>query len=77
MVKYAKIRILMVSSVLRNTSQVEHTKKHSRIDSENKSGKRNTGHQNHLSVFLRFTLALIYSKKAFLVEQNALPRSAD
>ena len=40
----------MVSSVLRNTSQVERTKKHSRIDSENKSGKRNTGHQNHLTV---------------------------
>ena len=49
-VKYAKICIVMVSSVLRYTSQVEHTKKRNSIDSENKSVKRNAGHQNCLTV---------------------------
>ena len=39
----------MVSSVLRNTSQVEYTKKRNSIDSENKSVKRNAGHQNRLT----------------------------
>ena len=48
--KYAKICILMVSSILRITSQVEHTKKCSSIDSESKFMKRNTDHQNHLTV---------------------------
>ena len=48
--KYAKIRILMVSSTLHNMSQAERTKKCSRIDSENKSVKRNTDHQNRLTV---------------------------
>ena len=48
--KYAKICILMVSFVLRNASQVEHTKKHNSIGSENKSVKRNAGHQNCLTV---------------------------
>ena len=50
MTKYSKICILMVSSVLRITSQVEHTKKHSSIDSESKSVKQNANHQNHLTV---------------------------
>ena len=40
----------MVSSILHNTSQVERTKKHSRIDSENKSVKQNAGYQNRLTV---------------------------
>ena len=40
----------MVSSVLRITSQVEHTKKRSSIDSESKSVKRNADHQNRLTV---------------------------
>ena len=35
----------MVSSVLRNVSQVEHTKKRNSIDSENNSVKQNAGHQ--------------------------------
>ena len=61
--KYAKICILMISSVLCNTSQVEHTKKHNSIDSENKSVKQNAGHQSCLTVFLRVTLVLIYSEK--------------
>ena len=46
-------------------SQVEHPKKHNSIDSENKSVKRNAGHQNRLTVFLRATLVLIYSKETF------------
>ena len=48
--KYAKICILMVSSVLHITSQVEHIKKRNSIDSESKSVKRNTDHQNGLTV---------------------------
>ena len=40
----------MVSSVLHVTSQVEHTKKRSGIDSESKSMKRNADHQNRLTV---------------------------
>ena len=46
LLKYAKINILMVSSILRFTSQVEHTKK------RNSSGtvKQNTDHQNCLTV---------------------------
>ena len=44
LVKYAKICILMVSSVLRITSQVEHTKKRNSIGSESKSVKRNANH---------------------------------
>ena len=59
-VKYAKICIVMVSSVLRYTSQVEHTKKHNSIDSENKSVKQNAGHQNCLAVSF-VTLVLSYS----------------
>ena len=46
MTKYGKIRILMVTSVLCITSQVEHTKKRNSIDSESKSVKRNADHQN-------------------------------
>ena len=53
----------MVSFILRITSQVEHTKKHSRIESESKSVKQNTIHQNCLTVFLHVTLVLPYSKK--------------
>ena len=48
--KYAKIHILMVSSILHVTSQVEHTKKHNSIDSESKSVKQNADHHNHLTV---------------------------
>ena len=40
----------MVSSVLRITSQVEHTKKRNSIDSESKSVKRNADHRNRLTV---------------------------
>ena len=45
---YAKIFILMVSSILHIMLQVEHTRKHNSIDSENKSVKHNTNHNNHL-----------------------------
>ena len=48
--KYAKIRILMVSSILYITSQVEHIKERNGIDSESKSVKQNTNHQNRLTV---------------------------
>ena len=48
--KYAKIHIVMVSFVMCIISQVELTKKHNSIDSENKSVKRNTNHQNRLTV---------------------------
>ena len=41
---------VMVSSVLRITSQVEHTKKRNGIDSESKSVKQNADHQNRLAV---------------------------
>ena len=47
---------------MRNTSQVEHTKKHKSIDSESKSVKQNADHQNRLTVFLHVTLALPYGK---------------
>ena len=40
----------MVSSVLRITSQVEHTKERSSVDSESKSVKRNADRQNRLTV---------------------------
>ena len=56
----------MVSSVLRITSQVEHTKKRNSIDSESKSVKRNTDYRNCLTVFLDVTLVLPYGKKLFL-----------
>ena len=49
---------LMVYSILRITSQVEHTRKHNSIDSEKKSVKRNTSHQNHLTVYFH---TLLYS----------------
>ena len=39
----------MVSSVLLDTSPVQHTKKCSGIDSENKSVKQNAGQQDHLT----------------------------
>ena len=42
--KYAKICILMVSSILHITSRVDHIKKRNNIDSENKSVKRNSDH---------------------------------
>ena len=67
-----KIHILMVSSILRNTPQVEHTKKCNSIDSENKSVKQNAGSSELFnSVFLRVTL--VYSKKMFF----ALAECAD
>ena len=46
----------MVSSILHVTSQVEHTKKHNSIDSENKFVKQNGDHQNHLMLFQHVTL---------------------
>ena len=46
--KYAKICILMISSVLCIASQVKHTKKRNSIDSESKSVKQNDDHQNRL-----------------------------
>ena len=68
----------MVSSILRNTSQVEHIKKRNGIDSENKSVKRNAGHQNCLTVCFYMLPQYYYAvRKGFLVEQSALPRSAD
>ena len=48
--KYAKICILMVSSVLHIMSQVEHAKKCNSIDSESKFVKQSTDHQNYLTV---------------------------
>ena len=48
--KYAKIHFLMVSSILHITSHIEHTKEHNGIDSESKSVKQNTDHQNRLTV---------------------------
>ena len=49
--KYVKNGILMVSSILRTTSQVELTQKYNSINSESKSVKQNTDHQNCLTVF--------------------------
>ena len=63
--KYAIICILMVSSVLRNTSQVEHTKKCSRIDSEQVCETKRRSSELFNSVFLRVTLVV---RKCFLVE---------
>ena len=40
----------MVSSILRFTSQVEHTKKRNSSDSESESVKQNADHQNRLTV---------------------------
>ena len=40
----------MVSSILRITSQVEHTKKRNSIGIESKSVKRNANRQNRLTV---------------------------
>ena len=73
--KYAKIRILMVSSVLCITSQVEHTKECNSIDSESKSVKQNADNQNPSTMC--FYMLLSYSKKTFWLEQNALARSTD
>ena len=46
----------MVSSILRIMLQVEHTKKCNSIDSESKSMKWNTDHQNRLTVCLYMLL---------------------
>ena len=46
----------MVSSVLRITSQVEHTKERNSIDSESKSVKQNADHLYHLTVCLYMLL---------------------
>ena len=68
----------MVSSILRNSSQVEHTKKCNSIDSENNSVKRNAGHQNRLTVCFYVLPQYYYTvRKRFLVKQSGLPRSAD
>ena len=42
------------------TSQVEHTKKHSSIDSENKYVERNSSHQFHLTVCVTVYLSPQY-----------------
>ena len=57
----------MVSFVLHITSQVEHTKKHSSIDSESKSVKRNADHQNRSTVYfyIHVTLVLPYGEKTY------------
>ena len=64
----------MISFVLHITSQVEHTKKCNSIDSESKSVKLNTNHQNHLrnSVFLHVTLVLPYGKKTIFGQNRVL-----
>ena len=58
----------MVSSVLLDTSPVQHTKKCSGIDSENKSVKQNAGQQDHLTVsfYVLRTLGLPYIKKTIV-----------
>ena len=48
--KYAKTHILIVYSVLRIMSQVEHTKKCNSNDGESNSVKQNANHRNHLIV---------------------------
>ena len=70
MTKYAKIHILMAPSILRITSQVEHTKEHSGIDSESQSVKWNANHQNHSTMcfyMLLWYTVLPYGKKTFMV----------
>ena len=56
----------MVSSILRITSQVEHTKKCNDNDSESKSEMKCQSSESINSVFLHVTLILPYSKKTFL-----------
>ena len=48
--KYAKICILVVTSILHIMSQVEQTKKCNSIDSQSKSVKQNANYQNRLIV---------------------------
>ena len=64
--KYSIICILMVSSGLRITSQVEHTKKYNSIDSESKSVKQNADNQNRLAMCFFMLLLLPYSNKILL-----------
>ena len=64
----------MVYSVLRITSQVEHTQKRNSIDSESEPEKKRRSSESFNCVFLRVTLVLPYGKKMF--EQNALMPSA-
>ena len=53
-----KIHMLMVSSILRFMSQVEHTKKRNSSDSESKSVKQNTDHQNRNRLTVCFYMLL-------------------
>ena len=52
--KYAKIYILMISSIL--CIMVEHTKKRNSIDSGSKSVKRNANQQNRLTMYFYMLL---------------------
>ena len=56
----------MVSSGLRITSQVEHTKKYNSIDSESKSVKQNADNQNRLAMCFFMLLLLQYGNKILL-----------
>ena len=59
----------MVSSILRITSQVEHTKKRNSIDSESKSVKQNADHQNRLTVCFYMLLYYYHTvRKHFLLK---------
>ena len=70
---YAKICILMVSSVLCITSQVEHTKEYNGIASESRFVKQNADHQNHLTVCFYMLLQHHHIvRKRFCLEQSAL-----
>ena len=63
----------MVSSILRISSQVEHTKKRNSIDSESKYVKRNSDHQNHSTVCFYMLLYYYHTvRKHFWLEQSAL-----
>ena len=68
----------MVSSVVHNTLQVEHTKKCNSIDSKNKFVKWNASHRNCLTVCFYVLLKYYYAiRKWLLLEQSALAQSAD
>ena len=70
----------MAPSILRITSQVEHTKERNGIDSENQFVKWNTNHQNHLTMcfyMLVWYTVLPYGKKRLWFKQSALEQSTD
>ena len=66
----------MVSSVLRITSQVEHTKECNGIDSESKSVLRNADHQNRLIVYFYMLLQYYHMVKKCFGLNRALQRQA-